>query len=412
LELIVVNMRRRIVEKGLVSIVKGPENPSEKEIGETVRKAISLAGGLAGVVSRGDTILIKPNVVNAYHPDTGATTDPRVCKSIAFMIKEMGANPVVVESSSIGADTEESFRVAGYQELRNQGFRLINLKEEENVTVPVPEGQVFKEISLPRIVVEADAVISVPRMKTHEQAKVTLGLKNMKGILPDVFKRKFHLTFGIFQGVADLCTVIKPAFSVVDAIVAMEGLGPTEGTPVNMDLIIAGKDPVAVDVTAGLVMGFEIGEDETAVAAAASGIGTADLDRIDIVGESVSSVKRNFKRADEAIEELVGTPDDFQLIFAEKACTGCRNSVMMSLKGMKERDLLEEAEGWTVIAGKVDSIPQADRSRLLLIGKCTARFKDQGLYIDGCPPHGVNIAGGILGKTPTDELTLDWVWTD
>ncbi|MFC1953730.1 DUF362 domain-containing protein, partial [Chloroflexota bacterium] len=186
------------------------------------------------------------------------------------MVKEIGAKPIIVESSSIGADTEESFQVAGYLKLRDEGFEVIDLKKEENVTVPVPGGSVLKEISLPRIVVDADAIISVPRMKTHEQAKVTLSLKNMKGVLPDIFKRKFHLTFGIFQGVADLCTVIRPALSVVDGIIAMEGLGPTEGTPVKMGLIIAGKDPVAVDTTTGLVMGFEPGEDETANAAAES----------------------------------------------------------------------------------------------------------------------------------------------
>jgi len=398
------------VGKSLVSIVKGPKKPSEKDIDDSVRKAIGLAGGLADIISSGGTVLIKPNVVNAYHPDTGATTDPRVCKSIAIMVKEIGAKPIIVESSSIGADTEEAFQVAGYLKLRDEGFEVIDLKKEENVTVPVPRGSVLKEISLPRIVVDADAIISVPRMKTHEQAKVTLSLKNMKGILPDIFKRKFHLTFGIFQGVADLCTVIRPALSVVDGIIAMEGLGPTEGTPVEMGLIIAGKDPVAVDTTTGLVMGFEPGEDETANAAAESQIGTADMDMIEVVGESISDVKHVFKRADKAINELVAIPEDFQLIFAEKACTGCRNSVLMSLKGMKERDLFDEAVGWTVIAGKVDKIPEGDNTRLLLVGKCTARFKNQGIYIDGCPPHGVNIAGGILGKKPTDELTLDWQW--
>jgi len=400
------------MEKSLVSIVKGQKKPSEKEIVDSVRKAIELAGGLANIISSGDTVVIKPNVVNALHPDTGATTDPRVCKSIAIMMKEIGAKPIIAESSSIGMDTEESFEVAGYRKLRDEGFEVIDLKKEENVTVPVPRGRVFKEISLPRIIVDANALISVPRMKTHEQAKVTLSLKNMKGILPDIFKRKFHLSFGIFQGVADLCTVIKPTLSVVDGIIAQEGLGPTEGTPVEMGLIIAGKDPVAVDTTAGLVMGFEPGEDETAKAAFESGIGTADMKNIEIAGESISSVKRRFKRADEAMNELVAIPDDFQLVFAEKACTGCRNSVLMSLIGMKERNLLDKAVGWTVIAGKVDRIPKADNARLLLIGKCTARFKKRGIYIDGCPPHNMNIAGGLLGKKPTDELTLDWVWVN
>ncbi|MFC2005461.1 DUF362 domain-containing protein [Chloroflexota bacterium] len=401
------------MKKSLVSIVKGPKRPNQKEIEANVRKVIELTGGLADIISAGDTVIIKPNVVHAMHPDTGVTTDPRVCKSIADIIKEIGARPVIAESSSIGKDTEESFKVTGYTKLRDEGYEVIDLKKEETVIVQVPEGKVFKEISLPRIVVDAKTIISVPSMKTHMAVKVTLSLKNMKGILPDTFKRKFHLTFGIFHGVADLCTVMRPKLSIVDGIIAQEGLGPVEGrTPLELGLIIAGKDPVAVDTVTSLVMGFEPGEYEIANTAAESNIGTADINEIEVAGESISGIMRKFKRADEALKELIAIPDGFQLIFAEKACTSCRNSVLMSLIRLRKLDLLHKTIGWTVVAGKVDELPLVDKARLLLVGKCTSRFKNYGIHIDGCPPNTVNIAGGILGKKPTDELTLEWRWMD
>jgi len=400
------------LNKSLVSIVKGTENPGEKEIDALVRKAVVLAGGLDDIVSEGDTVLIKPNIVNAFRPETGAITDPRVCKSIADIVREMGAKPIIAESSSIGADTEEAFITGGYTELRANGYEVIDLKKEETVMIPVPRGKVMKKVSLPRIVAEANVIISVPRMKTHEQAKVTLSLKNMKGVLPDTFKRKFHLTFGIFQGVADLCKVVRPAFSLVDGIIAHEGLGPTEGTPLEMDLIVAGKDPVAVDTVSSSIMGFEPGEDETAKASFESGIGTLNMNEIEVVGETISGVNRRFKRADEALDELVSIPNEFKLIFAEKACTGCRNSVLMSLVGMKEKEMLDESIGWTVIAGKVDELPDVKKKSLLLVGKCTARYKKRGAYVDGCPPNNMHIVGGFLGKKPTDELTLEWRWDE
>ena len=109
--------------KSLVSIVKGPKNPGEKEIDASVRKAIELAGGLTDIISRGDTVLIKPNVIWPSHPDTGTTTDPRVCKSIVNMVKEIGAKPIIAESSGVGADTEEAFKVAGYDKLREVGYK-------------------------------------------------------------------------------------------------------------------------------------------------------------------------------------------------------------------------------------------------------------------------------------------------
>ena len=119
------------MRKSLVSVVKGPNKPSEKEVDTSVRKAIGLVGGLTDIISSGDIVLIKPNIVRASHPDTGATTDPRVCKSIANMVKEIGAKPIIAESSSIGINTEEAFKVAGYGKLRDEGFEVIDLKREE-----------------------------------------------------------------------------------------------------------------------------------------------------------------------------------------------------------------------------------------------------------------------------------------
>jgi uncharacterized protein (DUF362 family) len=246
-----------------VSIVKGQKAPGEREIDAMVRKAIALVGGIADIVSLGDTVIIKPNLIAPASPDRGATTDYRICRSVANLVKEMGANPIIAESSAIGVDTEESFTASGYNELRNQGFEVIDLKKSRTVKVPVPKGRVPKELELPELVVKAKAIISVPVVKTHDQVLATLSLKNVKGLVPDAIKKKFHTTYGVFQAVADLNTVVRPALAVVDGIIGQEGLGPLFGTPIEMDLIIAGKDPVAVDSITGLVMGIAPEQIET-----------------------------------------------------------------------------------------------------------------------------------------------------
>ncbi|MFW6151263.1 MAG: DUF362 domain-containing protein, partial [Chloroflexota bacterium] len=230
-----------------VALVRTREQPGDREIDAAVRQAVDLAGGMADVVKRGNTVLIKPNLVVAKPPESGATTDPRVCKAIADMVTDLGARPVIAESSFVGLDTEEAIEVAGYGKLRGQGYEVIDLKRKgiEKVTVPVPLGKALKEVSLPRVVVDADVIISVPKMKTHDQSEATLAVKNMKGVLPDAWKRKFHHEYGVFQSTADLLTVVKPSLAVVDGIVAMNGLGPAFGEPMEMDLIIAGKDAVA-----------------------------------------------------------------------------------------------------------------------------------------------------------------------
>ena len=393
------------MKKSVVSIVKMLKKPSEKEIDISVRKAIELAGGLTDIISGGDTVLIKPNLVVAQPSDTGTTTNPRVCKSIANLVREIGAKPIIAESSSVGIDTEEAFKVAGYERLRDEGFEVIDLKKEETTKVPVPKGKSLKEVYLPKIVVDANVIISVPCMKTHAQTTVTLSLKNMKGLLPDTFKRKFHLDFGLYQGIADLHTVIKPALAVVDGIIAQEGLGPMAGKPVEMDLIIAGKDLVAVDAITSVIMGFAPRESGVTDAAATSGIGTAEPEEIEVVGEPIPNVQRRFKRAEESVYELVTIPEGFQLLLAEKACTGCRNCVLSSLVELKDRGQLDKARGWTVVAGKIDKFPKADRERLLLVGNCTAKFRKRGIFVRGCTPNDRDIVSAILGEEPTLHYT-------
>jgi uncharacterized protein (DUF362 family) len=123
--------------------------------------------------------------------------------------------------------------------------------------------------------------------------KVTLGMKNMFGLLPDKFKAKYHAK-GISKVIVDINTVIKPNLTVIDGFVAMEGRGPTDGSPVKMDLIIAGKDPVATDATCARVMGLDPHEISHIRTANQKGIG--NIDEIYVVGSSIEDVKRPFKK--------------------------------------------------------------------------------------------------------------------
>lgn len=317
--------------RSVVAIVKGPVPPGDKDVDRMVREAVALSGGMRDIVSPGATVIIKPNLVAPMAPERGATTDPRVCRSLADQVRELGGRAIIAESSAIGGDTEEAIKVCGYADLRARGYEVIDLKKEKLVTVPVPRGTVLKELRLPEVVVRADAVISVPKMKTHDQALATLAIKNMKGLLPDTLKKQFHTTFGVFRAVAELATVVTPRLSVVDGIIAQEGLGPVFGSPVSMGLLVAGRDPVAVDTVAGLIMGIEPSGMETTTYAAELGLGVMDMNRITVVGTPVDAVKRRFKLASEALDETLHLPGGFELIFNEKACTGCRTGVLSSL---------------------------------------------------------------------------------
>jgi uncharacterized protein (DUF362 family) len=385
-----------------VAIVKSPRKPNEKQIADAVRKAIELAGGLPSKIGKGDTVIIKPNIVADKPPEAAVDTDTRVCKAIADMLKEKGARPIIAESASVGITSEAAMQASGYFDLQKQGYEVVNLKAKgiELVKVQVPKGKSLKEVDLPKIVVEAKAIIDVPKMKTHDQTLVTLSLKNMKGVLQDSWKRKFHTTIGIMQGVADLNTVVKPDLCVVDGILAMEGLGPVFGTPVEMDLIIAGKDPVAVDAVTSEIMGFAPVDYSIVHVAAMTGVGEDNLKKIEVVGEPIAKVKRKFQTSVEAIEKQIPFPAGFRVILDEKACTGCRNQMLSSLVDMQQAGVLEKAAGWTVLCGKFDKLPDvAQTEKLLLIGACLAKFKDKGVFVQACPPNSSDItrAMGVKG---------------
>ena len=150
----------------------------------------------------------------------------------------------------------------------------------------------MKNITVPRIVTES-AVISAAKLKTHKDTGVTLGMKNMFGLLPEKFKGKYHLK-GINKVVTDINTVLKPALTLIDGFVAMEGSGPINGTPVKMNLIIAGTDTVATDSTACRIMGINPHEIKHIRWTHEKGLGK--IDDIQVIGEKLNPIMRPFKR--------------------------------------------------------------------------------------------------------------------
>jgi len=386
------------MSKTKVSITRVPPKASEHQIEASVRQAIDLAGGLEDLVKKGDTVLIKPNICIPMPQEKAANTHPEIAKAIANIIRELGARAVIGESSGVADDTEVSIEAAGYNRLREEGYEVIDLKSQKTTKVSVPKGKSYREIDLPAIVMEAALIISVPVMKTHVGETVTLSMKNMKGILPDKYKKLFHTTYGVTQGVVDLLTVAKPGFAIVDGILAQEGFGPLLGNPVEMNLLIAGKDAVAVDAVTANLMGFKTSEIPIVSAAEEVGIGKCKPDEIEITGTPLSEVQRRFKRPEEAFHETIPYPTGLEVIIDERACTGCRQCLFMALHDMHEASKLDKAEGMTIVAGKTDTVPDVDRSKLLLVGLCTRDYRDKGQYLKGCPVQPWDIIAAITGE--------------
>ena len=377
-----------------VSIVKTIPKPGYAEIREAVSRALDSIGGIADTIRPGHLVLINPSwVAPPVEPEAGCITLPEVPRALADIIKEMDARPVIAESSAVGVDTEKVISESGYRELREMGYEVINLKQTPHADLPTQNGKIFEAVPCWELAQQADVVISVPKLKTHDQTEMTCAIKKLKGLLTDKGKKAMHQE-GLFEGVVDLMSAVQPKLAVVDAIVCQEGVGPIFGKPVEMDLILAGKDLVAVDAVCARLIGYEPKETLLTVNAAARGLGTMDMDQIDIVGEPLEKVKRRFLRA---IEDNPVKVEDFQLIYGDETCTGCRNTVMSALIDMRNADQLMYLPGVTVVTGGGPLPEGVPRKDIVTVGKCMPKEYRTERHVKGCPPNNALVVQAIIG---------------
>jgi len=251
---------------------------------------------------RGKTVLLKPNFVG-LDPRGVMNTHPAVVGAARESFLRLGARSVIVaDGPALERDTEaivESMRLRDYIGSLPPTFIDLNVDDVHRVPLRT-RASALKELYLPGAVLQADFVVSMPKLKTHHWAGVTLSLKNMFGIVPGSCygwpKNILHWA-GIPQALLDLNSTVRPDFAIVDGIVGMEGNGPIQGTPKSCGLLVVGDDPVAVDSTCARIMDL-LPERIDYLARAAFLLGHLKEERIHQLGESIASVRTPFEILD------------------------------------------------------------------------------------------------------------------
>ena len=247
---------------------------------------------------RGKSVLLKPNFVGP-DPLGVVNTHPAVVAAARESFLRLGAAKVVVgDGPALERDTEaiaEAMRLREYLGPLSPSFVDLNLDDVRRVALRTRASR-LRELYLPETVLAADLVVSMPKLKTHHWAGVTLSLKNMFGIVPGSCygwpKNVLHWA-GITRALLDLNSTVRPGFAIVDGIVGMEGNGPIQGKPKPCGVLVLGDDPVAVDATCARIMGL-VPERIEHLEQASYLLGHLKEQNIRQLGESIARVRTPF----------------------------------------------------------------------------------------------------------------------
>jgi uncharacterized protein (DUF362 family) len=263
------------------------------EPGPAVKKALEVLGGIGRFVKRGDRVILKPNMSFANPPEMGSTTHPDVVSSVAKICLEAGAKRVLVLDYTL-RPAPLCLERTGIESACKaiKGVEVLAVEEKKFFReIKIPKGKVLDRVEVMEEVLESEVLINLPQAKSHSNTGVSLGIKNLMGLIWD--RHSFHYKFNIGQGLADLSTVIKPHLTILDATRALVSGGP--GGPGEVQkprLVIAGVDPVAVDSFGVTVVPwygqkFQGRQVEHLLLTHQQGVGKIDLEQLNIFKGSV-----------------------------------------------------------------------------------------------------------------------------
>ncbi len=260
-----------------MAVVHGPDPAT------ITRAAIEALGGMAGFMAAGDDVIIKPNIcTNNNPPEYASTTNPTVVATLVSMCLEAGAKRVRVMDFPILGQTEAAYDMSGIKTaVEAAGGTMQVMSYPKYISAEIPMGRSMNEIRIYPDILETDLLINVPIAKHHSLARLTLGCKNLMGVVLD--RNLMHAD--LHQRIADLTSLVRPKLTVMDAVRILTNHGPTGGDLADvkqMDTVIASRDVVAVDAYSTTLFGLTAADIGYIMDAADMGLGTTDLSSIDM----------------------------------------------------------------------------------------------------------------------------------
>jgi len=278
--------------KSQVSIVRCADYTLDN-VRSAVKKSFAHLGGIESFVKKDQKVLIKPNLLSAKDPSRAITTHPSLVQAVVEEVQNMGAVPILGDSPGgvergikrVWENTQMSL-VAGLT-----GAKLVAFESEGVYERGTKDG---KRYFIAKPIIDADVVISLPKLKTHTLTLMTCAVKNMFGSIPGFRKSEYHRDApkpkDFAAVIVDIYSLTKPHISLVDAVICMDGDGPSSGNPKYLGLLFASTDAVALDMVAAKIMGFKEGEIDTISVAQERSLGAESFSQVEILGESLANL--------------------------------------------------------------------------------------------------------------------------
>jgi uncharacterized protein (DUF362 family)/Pyruvate/2-oxoacid:ferredoxin oxidoreductase delta subunit len=275
-----------------------------QEVFNAIRKVLGLCGGIGHYIQPGKIVLLKPNILSNSAPETHTTTHPEVVRAIALFAMKTGATVWLGDSPGIGT-LKTACQKTGFEELsRELG---IPLKEfDERVPVKSPSGFM---INIAKPVLDADIIINIPKVKSHMQMFMTLGVKNCFGCVPGSDKAQWHYRAGInedtfAQFLVQTYLTVKPSLTIADGIIGMEGDGPSGGSPKHLGWIAASQDAVALDRIIMELLSLEPENLKTLMQAKLQGAGETRLEKIRVLGDPLGELRVTYFKTPQRMQSV------------------------------------------------------------------------------------------------------------
>jgi len=279
-------------------------------IEKALQEVLAPLGGMETFVKPGQKVLLKPNLLSAKAPEKAVTTHPEVVRAVILAVQQAGGIVSVGDSPGVGAPRQVAAKSGILAVVEETGARFAPFTESVKVR---PTGTTFHELEIARDLLDADVVINLPKLKTHQMMGLTCAVKNLFGAVVGMRKPRLHLQAGTDKAffalmLLELAEHIRPALTIVDAVVAMEGNGPGSGDPVHIGALLAGADPLAIDTVAADLVRMHPDQIWPQKIAQQTGRHGSRLDEVELSGDDPAGLRPTSFRPSKVADVNFGLP--------------------------------------------------------------------------------------------------------